>query len=281
LGISKDICSELSPSLLFNISEKIMGDYMEIEKFVCQKCGKCCNNFTGSEKDLIGKPPYFIDHSLNCMLMWTSPSLRLWEWEVNLFPKKYVNPNMIVYDLNSNRSVIINYSLTINCCPQLKENNLCGIYSRRPIECRVFPCPYGEVDAYDHITPHTSYGLCMAESPFTELHDMLGFKIIDGMYDIPKDLLKDNLFSRYNEAFIYKIAADYLGVAVSNFLSKLIENNKLRPARKGYNLNGLQKKIESCEMITISELMAEYKVIKLEEIFNKIYQELKMKYQDL
>lgn len=84
---------------------------MTIDKFVCQKCGNCCKTLTGSEKDLISKPPYFIDHSLNCILMWTIPSLRLWEWEISLFPKKYINPNKILYDLNSNRTVIINYSL--------------------------------------------------------------------------------------------------------------------------------------------------------------------------
>ncbi|MBS3097151.1 YkgJ family cysteine cluster protein [Candidatus Woesearchaeota archaeon] len=111
----------------------------EIPKFECRKCGNCC-------KVLSTKPlketPYFMDRIIICVANTTLP---MHDWEMGEFKKKgYDNlivPSKIIYDLNSNKSIIIEYTLTQNNCPQL-ENNLCSIYENRPLVCKSFPCSY-------------------------------------------------------------------------------------------------------------------------------------------
>lgn len=77
------------------------------EKNNCNKCGACCANF-----------------------------LLLTNKEISQI-KQYIIKNRIK-PINRNSSLMTN--TPYNCCPFLTKDNLCAIYSVRPLICKEFEC---------------------------------------------------------------------------------------------------------------------------------------------
>ena len=96
---------------------------MRMMKFECLKCGHCC-------RTLITKVDF------------GSAGLFLLPNETFLFPKTDVSPLYGIGVKGRSRprpEKIIAYQFGKMVCPHLSEENLCKIYSTRPITCRSYP----------------------------------------------------------------------------------------------------------------------------------------------
>jgi len=241
-----------------------------VEKFDCQRCGNCCKSFRSDQfKDI--KIPSFFDEKGSLIIL-SKPSLLLWDWEKHLFPKETVTPYHVLFDIKHNRVIIMDYTLKTDCCPLLKENNICTIYDKRPISCMGFPCPYkteedlmlpGKVD-------HSS--LCKSELPFEELNKMLGMKLINKdktTFQVNTKTLKKNLYLRYGKSFIYEFMSSMIAEISAKFLIELTEKNKINLAKKGYDLKFLIKRISSSKKIDISDFFKEHNGPNLKEFISE------------
>jgi Fe-S-cluster containining protein len=173
---------------------------VEISKFFCIKCGNCCEHLVGQlEKNIIKELakdiPFFLGKGPVIML--AKPTLLLHDWEKELFNEKDVSPCHVVYDLKNKSTIALSYTLNKESCPLLNEDRECSIYSKRPIHCRFYPSPYGCFDNIKDEKLHSSHGNCKGEIPFMELHQMLGFKIInDDNFECNTKEVRFNLYKR-------------------------------------------------------------------------------------
>lgn len=86
--------------------------------FECSKCGVCCKNLLKNK----GKTGLILHKS-----------------EINLFSLEDLRPHLAIGISPKDKDFkILTYQLKLDKCPHLR-NNLCSIYSERPLICRGFP----------------------------------------------------------------------------------------------------------------------------------------------
>lgn len=240
---------------------------MEITEFKCLKCGNCCKTLVGSERKLIDyEPPCFIGEGVSPIIALAIPTLNIMDWEKDLFPKDVVVPNLIVYDLISNRTIVINYTLNTESCPLVKEDNTCSVYENRPLQCKSFPNPY-RFSGEGLKTPSNAFGLCKGEMPLESLSIMMGFKKIDDKHmTLNHNELNKNLYKRYGMNVIYGEIEETLTKEGAELLMKLQKAGKIKLARTGYDMKYLIKKIYSSKHIGISKFLEECGLGSIEAI---------------
>lgn len=115
-----------------------------MSKFECKKCGHCCRYLRRTrELDLTTeeKRPLYILPGIE--QTWLS----LYEWEVDDFlaaarklgREVKIIPVLIAIDQLTNTPLGLVWQLFMDKCPFLNESNLCDIYEKRPLICRLFP----------------------------------------------------------------------------------------------------------------------------------------------
>ncbi|MBW2965685.1 YkgJ family cysteine cluster protein [Candidatus Woesearchaeota archaeon] len=247
-----------------------------MQKFECLKCGNCCRNFKKENNSNIN-PPYFTGNKL---LVLSTPILVFQDWEISLFSKENTIPCHAFFDLKNNQTIIMDYTLNTDHCPNLLQDNKCDIYEKRPLICKGFPCPYADpIDLKTNNTLKSSFGHCKAELPIDELHQELGFEKINNQYQINSNTLRKNLFARYKDSYIYRFMNLIFGKTCKDFLDKLEKNNEIKLTKTGYDLNHLKKRIQNSTKIDISELYKQKTNLDLKDIlsnesFNKIKQRI-------
>jgi Fe-S-cluster containining protein len=215
-------------------------------EFICKRCSKCCTNLTNIYFDNY-KYPMFIGPDSSPSILYSRPSLRIMEWEKEIFNPEDIIMNNIFFDKKSQRIIALNYTLKDKICPLIKNNiNIdktrkenpiinCPVYDKRPQSCRIFPCP----DLEDNEI-NSSHGFCPGELNNEKI----------------KEIIKENkdLFNRYKESFILKKAYDLYKKSIMLKIKKIIINEKINLAQKNnFNLNELKDK----KIITIHELLKE------------------------
>jgi hypothetical protein len=135
-------------------------------------------------------------------------------------------PLMLVYDLKSKTSIIINYTLKEQKCPfygKIKNRTGCMIYNERPLECRAFPAPAGLawfLKGELALCPKQ----CPAELPAGEL------AVEFGSSAKPPVFMK-NLIERYGKTHTSQCCADLLFRAEMDFLTAKEVEGKIRLER--------------------------------------------------
>ena len=187
-------------------------------------------------------------------------SLGLFDWEANRFKEitkdfkiKMLDVKIanLVYDLKNNISIIIHYTYDrYPRCKFLSNENKCLIYQNRPIICRMWPCPYGK---FQPKNLRSSSKVCKSELPIDKLHKEL--KMNKNFTDnIISDEVKENLSKRYKENYKYRYIFDELNELIMNFIEDQTQKGKIKPARKGHNLEFLFKKIKKSQKVNFSDL---------------------------
>src|SRR3989344_1153923 len=145
--------------------------------FKCNACGTCCSHIRGMisnddkkflQEFAFGKLPVVQLVPIEKMTfpLWDWEAKRFNEWQKEANVDANVKPLRVIFDLNSGRSIILNYFMDskTDACPFLKENK-CSIYhTKRAYVCRLFPfnrSPFSEKD------PKKMFGECGAMKNIT------------------------------------------------------------------------------------------------------------------
>lgn len=230
-------------------------------KFNCLKCGNCCREFGNHIR--VENPPDFYDMY---RFVNFNPKLTIWDFEKEYFNEYGVEPSLIIYDYIKQRCIIINYGIDTTPCPHLAENNICKIYENRPLVCKHFPSPIGDIK-------NLGFGekivgmkdVCEHEISLEELDEYLEIKKISYSnhihYQFNIRTMEKKLLQRYGEAYIYH----YIGsIIIPNiyfrFLNRLVSTCEIVPFLKGTKENTyeLLELLKTAEKIDISKLMEEY-----------------------
>ena len=106
-----------------------------MQKFECLKCGNCCKDLSKESIPDIGLPCF----TGIKLLTLSAPILIINDWEKSLFPEENIAPCHAFFDLENNQTIIMDYALNTNHCPNLLPDNQCTIYEKRPLICKGFP----------------------------------------------------------------------------------------------------------------------------------------------
>jgi len=214
------------------------------------QCGNCCKD-SRIKKDEQIKPEFIRKYLINVNQI----NLGLFDWEVNEFIKVTGNLGIqmldikianVVYDIKNKISIITHYTYNRHPkCAFLNEENTCSIYNKRPIICKMWPCPYGKFQPR-HL--RSSSKVCNAEISFDELHEELNMKEEFNCNTID-ETVKNNLMRRYGENYYYRFIFDELNELMINFIEEKTQENIIKPAKNGYNPEFLIKKIKNSKKI--------------------------------
>jgi Fe-S-cluster containining protein len=164
------------------------------------------------------------------------------DWEKNMFPKENVIPLMAFFDIKNNEVINYVYTLDVDSCPNVDDENKCIIYDKRPIFCRSYPCE-GLGPENIELKP------CSAELSKDEFNKQLGHQNEDGKILIETNELMKKLYGHYGENYLYALSTLELSKYIINNLISLEQNNKIKLAKKGYDLNYLIPRMEKSKSI--------------------------------
>lgn len=249
---------------------------VEIKKFECSKCGNCCRTFSFSDKE---EMPYFDEDGLICINHLTLP---LYDWEVEVFKNNgkgdLVVPYKIIFDNKNNRNIVLQYTLSENTCPFLGESS-CAVYSNRPSTCRMFPCAIrlGEVDkdGKGGIEVFTFTNHCFSELSRKEILGMIGLDK-DNSSDMGSVRVNKNIYSRYGDLYVHCLVKDIIDKTLMKFVQSLVDNGEIEPAKSGYPIKFLEKKINNAEFVNISNLYRQLKGEALADSYGIMFEQVKL-----
>lgn len=239
-------------------------------EFKCQHCAKCCSNIKGfkSEKDkefaleyAFGKLPIF------SLLPLEDHSYPLWDFEAKRLIKDAeekniqhkIQPAKAIFDLNTNQTIITNYSIDNNICTFL-EGNRCRSYEKRGFICKMFPFQHGPFLKIDEFTINQMFGSCPS------IKD-----IIDHLETYDKKKFSKQLYERFGDSFLAVLQADYITEWINKTILELMKTKKLRPAIN-YPYDLLLKRVNNSEKIDFMDYLVQINKIteqEKEELINK------------
>ncbi|MBU0628361.1 MAG: YkgJ family cysteine cluster protein [Nanoarchaeota archaeon] len=258
-----------------------------IPKFKCQQCGKCCSRIRGrlaeEEKKFIeefayGKLPLVqllpVEKMSFPLFDFEAKRFRKWQKEVNIDAK--ITPSRVLFDLNTNKSIVFTYYMDYDSCPFLKDNK-CLIYNKkRAFVCRVFPFNKGPFlkteEEFKKLPNESEEGLEKSETFLKE--DMFGkcpaiTEIIPKLDDKNRKKIVSQLNESFGDSFLNIIEYDYLTEWINKLITKLIKEKRVRPAMN-YPYKFLIKRIANSEKIDITDFLIKEKIKTKEEIENLI-----------
>lgn len=237
-------------------------------RFTCRSCGSCCSKIRGrlsEEEESFLKEYGYGKMPLINIIPVEGISFPLWDWEAKRFKiwqkerdiDARIRPSRAVFDLDSNKTIIVTYHMDSDSCPFLSEDGKCRIYDKkRAYICRLFPfqtTPFletGEQAEY--------FGTCPA------LEDIVP--------NIPKEkkgqvrFLQETFGSTFLDAVQNDIITEWVNKTVIDSWKK---HGKIRPAI-GYPYDKLMKRIEMSEKIDFTDFLVESRIYPKEEIIKFI-----------
>ena len=248
---------------------------VEIKKFECSKCGNCCKTFSFSEKK---ETPYFDDDGLICLNHLTLP---LYDWEANMLREEAkedsIVPYKIIFDKKNNRCIVLQYTLNENTCPFFVDDS-CSVYNERPSTCRMFPCAIklGDVDKESKggidIFAFTNH--CSSEINREDLLEMIGLNK-EGSSETGSVQVNKNIYFRYGDSYVHCLVKDVIDKTLMKFVQSLIDNGEIEPAKPGYPIQFLEKRISNSNLVNISELYKQSKGEDLAKVYNVMFEQVK------
>lgn len=233
-------------------------------KFKCTNCGKCCSHIRGnlSSEDIsyikeigYGKLPivHLMPPSENSFPIWPFEYERIKEYCDSNGVLVDIIPGKAVFDLISNKTIVISYFLPHDSCPFHKDNR-CIIYDVRPKVCRFFP---------------------MARSPFEKDSLIEDKKVLFNSCEASDGLLHDDrevlefLDECYHDEFRNCTEHDMMVEFVNKKIIELMKMKKLRPALN-YPYEFLLKRINNSPKIDFMDFLVENEVLSEDEVKEKI-----------
>lgn len=232
-------------------------------KFKCEKCGNCCTNF-----GRIPKKEYPILEE-NGVIMLSTPSLILYDWEAQLFPKGSTTPCEVFYDKTKNITIIMSYTLKNKKCPHQMKNSKCEIYNNRPIACRAFPCAYSDVKfVKDSKVLVDNSNICKAELTKEELYSLLG-ENKENVITFDNQKMIKNSYKRYGDVFVYSFMKSTNDRLVGRVLVELQVKHGFRFPTGEENPQELFEKIKNSKKLGFSQVFKKYTGNNLKDNFSK------------
>ena len=175
-------------------------------------------------------------------------SLSVWDWEAKRLNKKAkelgikadIKPFRALFDLNTNKTIIMSYYLDHDSCPFLDEKNLCKAYEERPLVCKQFPIQTVSLEEKPSVMK------CPA-------------------VEDAKTKTKEEMNPYFAEIYKYAQKNDDLIRWQNQKIIELLKNKKIRPI-KDYPYNFLLKRMNNSEKIDFTEYIFEEKITIPEEI---------------
>ncbi len=229
----------------------------EIPKFSCSACGKCCSHIrgmiSGEEKEFLrkfafGKLPLVqvipVEKMSFPLFDFEAKRFRDWAKEVSVDAK--IQPSRVVFDLNSDKTIVVTYAMDYDACPFLKDNK-CSIYqAKRAFICRMFPFNRGPfLKTGEQFRKEDLFGSCCRME-----------QIIPSLDDSNKDTLVQQLSQSLRPEFLNVVQFDYLHEWVNTAIIGLMKAKKIRPAMN-YPYEFLLKRIEHSEKIDLMDFLVE------------------------
>lgn len=236
------------------------------QKFICQSCGSCCSKIRGrlskEEREFLkeyayGKMP------LIQLIPLEKTSFPLWDWEAKRF-REYerelnidakIKPSRAVYDLNTNKAIIVTYYMDYDSCPFLKDKR-CQIYDKkRAYICKLFPMQRSPfLNIQEEAKPNEIVINCPGSAGFIE---KIPYKF--------KDMVKA-LHEALGDTFLNSVENDFITEWVNKTIVDICKKyNIVRPA-VNYPYNNLLKRIDASEKIDFTEFLVENKIYTKEEM---------------
>ena len=241
-----------------------------IPKFKCIQCGQCCSHIRGmiseDEKKFLKKYAYGklplvqlfpIERMSFPLFDFEAKRFKQWQKEVNINAK--ILPSRVVFDLNSNKSIIFTYYMDYDNCPFLKDNK-CLIYDKkRAFICRLFPFNKGPfLKTGENFKKEDMFGSCPA------IKD-----ILPKLDDKNRKNLVKQLYESFDEDFLNIIEYDYLTEWINKLIVDLIKQNKIKPAMN-YPYKYLLRRIINSEKIDLTDFLVQEGIKTQTEIENLI-----------
>jgi hypothetical protein len=180
-----------------------------------------------------------------------------WEKEVNINAK--IMPSRVIFDLNSNKSIIVTYYMDYSSCPFLRDNK-CLIYNKkRAFICRLFPFNKGPfLKTGEELKKEDMFGSCPA------IKD-----ILPKLEDKNRKKLVKQLKESFGGDFLNIIEYDHLTEWINKLIITLIKEDKIKPAMN-YPYKYLLRRIINSEKIDLMDFLIEKGIKSKDEIENLI-----------
>lgn len=235
-------------------------------KFKCLQCGKCCSHIRGrisnDEAEFLreyayGKLPLIqlfpIEKMSFPLFDFEAKRFREWQKEKNIDAK--ITPSRVIFDLNTNKSIVFTYYMDYDSCPFLKGNK-CAIYDKkRSFICRIFPFNKGPfLDTGEEFKKEDMFGSC----PGVE-------KILAELDGTNRKKLVKQLYEAFGDDFLTIIEYDYFTEWINKMVVSLTKEKKVRPALN-YPYKYLKKRIENSEKIDLMDFLVKENIKTREEV---------------
>ncbi|HII14936.1 MAG TPA: YkgJ family cysteine cluster protein [Nanoarchaeota archaeon] len=215
------------------------------EPFECRQCAACCSELS---LDAVNNElfPAFFNSAF--MLHCCKPGLTVFDWEAKeMFHeaekrgiKLSIVPYKIVYDLNKNSTIIMQYSITDKKC-QFLFNSRCMIYDKRPIICRLFPPNVRGLTGGTMTISCTACPNDMTEKDWAEATS-LGLS--------SEELIK-KVHRRYGEIFEAEVEYEIMSKQTNDWINLLVMKGMIKPAMN-YEPKALLQKAASSPIYSLS-----------------------------
>ena len=236
-------------------------------KFKCILCGQCCSHIRGMSSSEDKK--FLKEYAYGKMpLVQVQPvekiSFPLWDWEAKRFMEWQgevdgkIKPSRVVFDLNSNKSVVAAYFMDSDACPFL-ANGKCLVYDKkRAYVCRLFPFNKGPfLETGEKAGKEGMFGKCSAlDKIYNEIPEEL-----NEMVRFLNETLPDELLN--------VVQNDFIAEWVNKTIIELIKEKKIRPAMN-YPYEFLLKRINNSEKVDFTDFLVDIDAYTREEMDNLI-----------
>lgn len=223
-----------------------------LKKFRCVRCGQCCSHIRGmmseEEKAFLtefayGKLPlvqlFPIERMSFPLFDFEARRFKEWQKEVNIDAK--IKPSRVIFDLNTNSTIVVTYYMDFDSCPFLKDDS-CLIYDKkRAFICRLFPFNKG---------PFLKTGEAL------KVEDMFGScpSLKEIVLNLKQDNLVNQLIGSFGDDFLNIVEYDYLAEWVNRTIVSLTKEKRIKPAM-GYPYKYLLKRIDASQKIDFLDFL--------------------------
>jgi len=241
--------------------------------FKCLQCGSCCSHIRGmmpqEDKEFMkemayGKLPLVqlvpIEKMSFPLWDWEAKRFKKWQDEVNIDAK--ITPSRGILDLNSNKAIIVTYSMDSDACPFLKDKKCLIYHTKRGYICRLFPFNRGPfLKTGEEPNKNNMFGACCGMDKLMPL--------------IPKDyndMVKFLSKAFPDGSFENAVQFDYITEYVNKTIVDLMRKKLLRPAMN-YPYDLFLKRFENAEKIDFTDFLEQSGYIDSKEGLIKRFDE--------
>jgi|GEM_PF-5957182 Fe-S-cluster containining protein len=217
-----------------------------MNRFSCAGCGRCCRQTASEETNFPRFDGILIQLRKPFIVIEEWHLQKLWQAAEKSGVKPEAEPYTVIFDLLSRKTLVVNYTTTAEPCVFLDDKNRCRIYEERPLICRAFPAPAFLVDMAANRKINLKWPSFCNGCPQTD--DVKG--CISG--SVPSDEIVAKLYEIWGESLVQRMCMENIAAAETKTIGELIKDGLLRPAKQGYSLSYLLKRMEGSEKIPLS-----------------------------